>query len=40
LHLQVLQLVTTTSRIVPVTALRAMPGTPKKGKVISDPALI
>ena len=30
LHLQALQLVTTTSRIVPVTALRAMPGTPKK----------
>ena len=30
LHLQVLQLVTTTSRIVPVTALRAMPGTPIK----------
>ena len=30
LHLQVFQLVTTTSRIVPVTALRAMPGTPRK----------
>ena len=31
-HLQVIQFVTTTNRIVPVTALRAMPGTPiKKG---------
>ena len=29
-HLQVVQLVTTTNRTVPVTALRAMPGTPKK----------
>jgi len=27
-HLQVIQLVTTTNRIVPVKALRAMPGTP------------
>ena len=29
-HLQVVRLVTTTNRTVPVTALRAMPGTPKK----------
>ena len=29
-HLQVVQLVTTTNRTVPGTALRAMPGTPKK----------
>jgi hypothetical protein len=35
LHLLVFQLVTTTSRIVPVTALRAMPGTPIKNPGIS-----
>ena len=37
-HLQVIQLVTTTNRIVPVKALRAMPGTHRVGGGVSSAA--